>query len=79
MKKNKTVVLPLIPLGIFTIPFIIFVLKFYHHPFNPSDRGTFGNYNEGLIGAMIAFAGIIITYEFNYPTLKETRKLIYAT
>jgi hypothetical protein len=76
MKNNKTLILSLIAGGIFAIPLIIYVLKFYNHSLsdNPSDWGTFGDYIGGITGALLAFTGILISYEFNSTALKKQEK-----
>lgn len=78
MKENRLLKLTLIALGIFVIPLVIYVIKFHNHSFsdNPSDWGTFGDYVGGLTGAMIAIAGIIVTYEFNETSLKKQEKAL---
>jgi len=60
-------------IGLFLVPLIVYLINFHSHPIsdNPTDWGTFGDYIGGLSGAMIAIAGIVITYEFNQTSLKK--------
>jgi len=76
MNRNKLIRVSLFLLCIFLIPIIIYTIHFYDHEWStdPADWGTFGDYVNGLTGALLAITGVFITYEFNETSLEKQER-----